>query len=112
MVEEMANDLLVARGKGSVGKHWVDRFKTRTKEIKLQRSRLYDRRRALNEDAHVIMPWFELVRKTKEKYGILDEDTHNFDKSGFMMGMINAQMVFTGSEKRSNPKQIQPGNRE
>ena len=29
-----------------------------------------------------------------------------------MMGIINAQMVFTGSEKRSNPKKIQPGNRD
>ena len=44
--------------------------------------------------------------------GILDEDTHNFDKSGFMMGMINAQVVFTGFEKRSNLEQIQPGNLE
>ena len=29
-----------------------------------------------------------------------------------MMGQIKAQMVFTGSEKRSAPKRIQPGNRE
>ena len=29
-----------------------------------------------------------------------------------MMGMIGAQMVFTGSEKRSNPKSIQSGSRE
>jgi hypothetical protein len=50
------------------------------------------------------------VKNTKAKYGILDEDTHNFDETGFMMGMISAQMVFTGSEKRSNPKKIQPGN--
>jgi hypothetical protein len=112
MVEEMANDLLAARGEGPVGNCWVDRFKTRTKEIKLRRSRSYDRQRALNEDPRVIQPWFELVRETKQKYGILDEDTHNFDESGFMMGMIAAQMVFTGSEKRSNPKKIQPGNRE
>jgi hypothetical protein len=27
-----------------------------------------------------------LVKRTKEKYGILDKDTHNFDKSGFIMG--------------------------
>ena len=112
MVEEMANDLLAARGEGPVGKHWVDRFKTRTKKIELQRSRPYDRQRALNEDARVITRWFELVKKTKEKYGILDEDTHNFDESGFMMGVIKSQMVFTASENRNNPKKIQPGNRE
>ena len=110
MVQEMANDLLAARGEGPVGKNWVDRFRTRTQEVKLRRSRSYDRQRALNENPHVIEPRFELVRKTKEKYGILDEDTHNFDESGFMMGMIAAQMVFTGSEKRIKPKKIQPGN--
>jgi hypothetical protein len=112
MVQEMANDLLAARGGGPVGKNWVDRFKTRTDEIKLRRSRPYNCQRALNEDARVITPWFELVKNTKAKYGILDKDTHNFDETGFMMGMISAQMVFTGSEKQSNPKKIQPSNRD
>ena len=89
IVQEMANDLLAERGEGPVGKCWVDRFNARTNEVKLRRSRPYDRQRALNEDARVIEPWFELVRKTKEKYGILDEDTHNFDKSGFMLSLIH-----------------------
>lgn len=35
MVEESANDLRVARGKGPVGKNWVDSFMVRTPEIKL-----------------------------------------------------------------------------
>ena len=86
----MANDLLAARGEGPVGRCWVDRFRTRTEEVKLRRSRPYDRQRALNEDTRVIEPWFELVRRTKEKYGIADKDTHNFDESGFMIGIINA----------------------
>jgi hypothetical protein len=47
MVEEMANDLLAARGA---------RFRTRTNEVKLRRSRPYVRQRALNEDARVIEP--------------------------------------------------------
>ena len=42
MVEEMANDLLAARGEGPVGRCWVDRFRTRTEEVKLRRSRPYD----------------------------------------------------------------------
>jgi hypothetical protein len=111
-VQDMANDLLAERGGEPIGKHWVDRFKTRTPEIKLQRSRPYDHQRALNEDPRVITPWFELVANTKAKYGIGDDDTYNFDETGFMMGVIQAQMVFTGSEKRGNPKKIQPGNRE
>jgi hypothetical protein len=38
MVQDMANNLCATRGKESVGKNWVDRFKTRTNAIKLQRS--------------------------------------------------------------------------
>ena len=35
IVEEMANDLLTARGEGPISRCWVDRFRTRTKEVKL-----------------------------------------------------------------------------
>jgi hypothetical protein len=41
-VQDMANDLLAERSGEPVGKHWVDNFKTRTLEIKLKRSCLYD----------------------------------------------------------------------
>jgi hypothetical protein len=99
MVQDMANNLRAARGKEPVGKNWVDRFKTRTDKIQLRRSRPYDRQRALNEDARVITPWFKLVKNIKAKYGILDKDTHNFDETGFIIGVIKGQIVFTGLEK-------------
>ena len=86
MIEDMANDLLAERGEKPVGKHWVGNFNDRTPEIKLRRNRPYDRQRALNADARVISPWFSLIQSVKEKYGILDEDIHNFDETGFMMG--------------------------
>ncbi|KAF2741722.1 DDE-domain-containing protein, partial [Sporormia fimetaria CBS 119925] len=108
----VANDLLAERGQQPVGHLWVDNFNKRTPEIKLRRSQPYDRQRALNEDPRVISPWFSLIQSVKEKYGIQDEDTYNFDETGLMMGQIKAQMVFTGSEKRNAPKRIQPGNRE
>ena len=60
----------------------------------------------------MIRSWFELVEQTKAKYGILDEDVFNFDEAGFIMGKIMAQLVITGSERRGQPKAIQPGNRE
>jgi hypothetical protein len=56
MVQDMANDLLAERGGEPVGKHWVDNFKTHTPEIKLKRSCLYNRQRALNEDPRIITP--------------------------------------------------------
>jgi hypothetical protein len=95
MVQDMANALLAERDRGTVGKHWVDNLKKCTPEIKLQRSRPYDRQRALNKDPRIITPWFELVANTKAKYGITDKDTYNFDETGFTMGVIKGQMVFT-----------------
>jgi hypothetical protein len=56
MVQDMANDLLAKRGGEPVGKHWVDNFKTRTLDIKLKRSCLYNCQQALNKDPRVITP--------------------------------------------------------
>jgi len=43
----------------------------------------------------------------KAKYSIADEDTWNFDESGFMMGKISSQLVVTGSEKPGKQKKLQ-----
>ena len=47
----------------------------------------------------------------KAKHGILDDDTYNFDETGFMMGIIHMGMVITSSDGRK-AKLAQPGNRE
>jgi hypothetical protein len=112
IVRDMADRLLAARGAGQVGQKWPANFVKRTDCIKTRFNRPYDRQRALCEDHKVISRWFKLVEETKNKYGILDEDVFNFDEAGFMMGKITAQRVVTGSESRSRPKAVQPGNRE
>ncbi|OHW94805.1 pogo transposable element with krab domain [Colletotrichum incanum] len=53
-----------------------------------------------------------LIQNTIAKYGIVDSDIYNFDETGFMMGVIAAGMVVTSTERRSNTKMAQPGNRE
>jgi hypothetical protein len=60
----------------------------------------------------IISPWFSLVRNVKAKYGILDEDTYNFDETGFQMGVGGSVKVVTASERRLRPLQVQPGDRE
>lgn len=90
ILRDMANKLLAERDADTVGINWPDRFIARQKDLKTCYTRAYDRQRALCEDAALIKPWFELVRSIKEKYGILDEDTYNFDKTGFMMGVITS----------------------
>ena len=95
-----------------VGEKWPRNFVNRCSELKTRFNRKYDYQRAKQEDPKVIEDWFKLVCNTKEKYGILDDDTYNFDETGFMMGVIRTELVVTGTEKRNRPKSIQPGNRE
>lgn len=90
ILRDMANKLLAEREAGTVGINWPDRFIARQEGLKTCYTRAYDRQRALCEDAAAIKPWFELVRLTKEKYGIPDDDTYNFDETGFMIGMITS----------------------
>jgi len=40
----------------------------------------------------------------KVKYGIFDDDSYNFDETGFMMGIIIAAIVVTTSNGRSRAK--------
>jgi hypothetical protein len=108
----MANSLLAERNQPPVGKNWAGTFVKRRLELTIKFNRKYDYKRALCEDPEVIQGWFRLVENTKAKYSILDEDTYNFDKSGFMMGVILIGAVVTGSERRGRPKTVQQGDRE
>ncbi|KAJ0126560.1 Uncharacterized protein HZ326_30333 [Fusarium oxysporum f. sp. albedinis] len=108
----MANKLLADRDAPPVGKRWASNFVKRQPDLKTRRFRRYDYRRAKCEDPEVIRGWFVLVKNTIAKYGIQVSDIYNFDETGFMMGMISTGMVVTGTERRSNAKLAQPGNRE
>ena len=108
----MADRLLRARGSNPVGKNWVDNFIKRTPELRTRWSRPYDHQRAACEDPAAIQRWFDLVKSTKERWGIVDNNIYNFDETGFMMGKVLSQMVVTSSEGSGKKKTIQPGNRE
>jgi hypothetical protein len=47
-----------------------------------------------------------------KKYRILVEDIYNFNKIGFLIGIIATIRVVTRSKKNLRPKLIQPRNRE
>ncbi len=111
-VEDMANRLLADRDALPVGPRWASNFVKRHKELKTRFTRRYDYQRAQCEDPTLILGWFQLVRDTIAKYGIAESDIHNFDETGFMMGVISTAMVVTSSERSGRPKLAQPGNRE
>jgi hypothetical protein len=111
-VADMADKLLAARSGKLVGKNWAERFVTRTDELKMAFNRAKDRQRIQQENPEVINAWFKLVNETKVKYGVYDGDVHNFDETGFQMGMIGSMKVVTGSERCTRPNLVQPGDRE
>jgi hypothetical protein len=79
----MADKLLAIRGGKPVGKCWPDRFVTRLAELKMAFNQAKDRQRILQEDPEIIGAWFKLVEETKAKYGVYDNDVHNFDETSF-----------------------------
>jgi hypothetical protein len=111
-VEDMANQLRAARDADPVGPRWASNFVKREPGLKSRINRQRDRQRVLCSDQGVIGPWFDLVQNVKAKYGILDEDTYNFDETGFTMGVGNRVKVVTASERRTEPIGVQQGDRE
>jgi hypothetical protein len=79
----MADKVMGVRNGKPVSKHWAERFVTLSTELKMAFNQAKDRQRILQEDPTVISAWFKLVEETKAKYGVHDNDVHNFDKTGF-----------------------------
>ena len=52
------------------------------------------------------------MEETRQAYGILDEDTYNFDETGCMMGVAATSKVVTSSDTIGRAITVQPGNRE
>jgi hypothetical protein len=75
-------------------------------------NRAKDRQRILQEDPEIISAWFKLVEDTKAKYGVYNNDVHNFNETGFQIGVISSMKVVTGAERRTRPELIQLGDRE
>jgi hypothetical protein len=45
--------------------------------------RAIDRQRILQEDPEIIGAWFKVVEDTKAKYGVHNDDVHNFNETSF-----------------------------
>lgn len=68
--------------------------------------------RKIREVLEVIKAWFELVKNSFDKYGILPVDTSDFDESGFQMGQISASKVVIAPNKPGRSKRVKPTNTE
>lgn len=84
----MADKLLAERGGEPVGKQWAGRFVTCSDKLKMSFNQAKDYKRILQEDPEVISAWFKLVKETQAKYGVLNDNVHNFDKTSFQIGVV------------------------
>ena len=89
-----------------MGKKWARRFVDTQPFLKIKFARLYDYQRALYEDPTVVSGWFALLRNMMAKYGIQEGDLYNFDKTGFMIGIITSLIVVTRSDRRGKVKSV------
>ena len=110
-MEDIANRLLCARDAPPVGKLWAHNFVKRQPVLRMRFTRRYDYQRAKYKDLKIIREWFTLIHNTKAKYSILNEDSYNFNETGFIMGIITTGIVVTTSNGFGKVKKAQPGNR-
>jgi hypothetical protein len=118
-VKRMATQLIIHRGSSTpppeIGKLWVYRFLKRHPLVKACLTRKRDLQRARQEDPRVVRPWFDLIQRTIEQYGIVPADTYNFDETGFAQGLIcgsGARKAVGSSDHVSRIVVTQPGDRE
>jgi hypothetical protein len=111
-VRRIADVLLQARGQDPppqpIGKNWVSRWVNSQAELQTKWDRKLHSQRALCQDPVKFNAWFKLVDDTRQAYGILDQDTYNFDETGFMMGVAGTSKVVTSSDTISRAVAVQP----
>ena len=109
-VRAIANKLLEERGGNPVGKNQVNNFVKRTPKLRTRQSRPYNHQRAAYKDLVAIQRQFDLVQATRQKWGIVDDDIYNFNKTSFIIGKILLQILIIALKGYRKKKQIQLGN--
>ena len=96
----MANKLLAAQDSSKVSVKWALNLVRQTLELKTRFNCKYDYQRAKNKDIEVIKGQFKLIYNTITKYRIYKDNIFNFNKTGFIIGIIIIVKVVTASERR------------
>ena len=108
----MASNLLQAKGQYTVlGVNWQQSFLDQHPDLQAKYSHILNQFQFFTEETEVFQRWFDLYHSLKIRYGILDEDTYNMDKKGFMMEVAGSvKVIISKYEKQAFV--TQSGNRE
>ena len=96
----MANKLLATWDSGKVSIKQALNLIRQTLELKTYFNYKYNYQRAKNKDIEVIKGQFKLIYNTITKYRIYKDNIFNFNKTGFIIGIIATVKVVTASKRR------------
>jgi len=96
-----ANELLWTRDfNETVDYYWYNSFFKCYSEVKFKFSRLINRRRLNAEDFDEFIKFFRRFINVKNKWGIVDSDIYNIDKSRSAIGIKQSLKFILFSEKK------------
>ena len=95
----MANLLLASRGitpPPTVGQNWAINYINQHNTLKTAYFRKYNKQQAKCKDPTTIFKQFDYIRAVTAQYNILSEDTFNFNKTRYAIGVIATAKVIIG----------------
>ncbi|SYW81915.1 uncharacterized protein UHO2_00412 [Ustilago hordei] len=114
-LRQLAKQLLRQRtdnNDATLGPNWVSAFKQQHPELRSYYSHKMDAARVqATSDPSVVEAYFDVLKKTIAKYGILPENLFNMDETGFLIGQSQCQYIIVPRENGKNQCfRSQPGN--
>jgi len=89
-----------------IGKHWLDRFRTRYLEIQGVWTRQIESARYTALNTATVQGWFDAVTALYIQHQYLPERIYNMDESGFAIGASQSSRVLVNIRERSSWKVI------
>ncbi|KYG44865.1 hypothetical protein M433DRAFT_155121, partial [Acidomyces richmondensis BFW] len=89
-----------------IGKHWLDRFRTRYPEIQGVWTRQIESARYTALNTATVQGWFDAVTALYIQHQYLPERIYNMDESGFAIGASQSSRVLVNIRERSSWKVI------
>lgn len=116
-MEQVANSFLKKRYTGSgkppiVRAHWTARFLQRHPQYVIQKQKPLVTERKNAYKPETFQTHFEDYCNVKVEKGVQDEDTYNFDETGFSVGVGKDQWVITKDDTNARLYMEDPNNRE
>ena len=97
--------------KATINELQINYFIKYYSKLKSKYTHLYDYQHTKCEDPELIKSLFKYIQKIIQKYGILEQDIYNIDKTSFQMDVASTiKVIYSLETKDSHAKLIQPEN--